>query len=747
MTLLGLTDVKLPPVQPFLNTVYPGLDYLDENIHFKLDDTKLDEFGSSPFKKIKWPTSQNCWLQLQPYYFNIARPPLTSQESNTYVSIPYHINKLFTKVSHTNKNLENARIGANINPLNHDPMKTLVNGCFTKIIEIAPSSLNNNFESSLFELDVLQSHESIKDLSFAKKLIVAANINVLNLFALDASSQYCHSTTIQTSKSTFPFVEEDGECKKTIERPLLRLQFQNNVTCLKASFPLIVLGFDNGDLLLIDLIKLSYKFIKIKDLNSCVTSIEIVFHPRYPYLMFVGLGNGEVLIFNPSNLSTDMCHTYARRVVGSDSKMTVFKKFDLSIYTKPDLDELIIGHIKLSYTAITSITSTLPFNSKTRESFETDYFNPMVIAMAGRDGFVRFIDLMFTYEGNYATNDIKNNSIITDIISNYFNDGISMIQYSPDFKFLAVVGNGDLVEIFKFTYYNVNGLLKKKDDPVPTNTQLNPLQSQTSLHGRRSRSGTVNSTSSAHRGTGPKTRFPPLIKDINIACRLKGHSNSVHHVQFLLDYNYRLISCGYDGKIILWEFDYKALPKLKFPKTLEKDTERRRRRSMHRKQPSLISSQHSPSPVARRNPSVPAPGVFLQTARSLHDDSINGYLNTNMNGTNTSMNTILNEINNTNVLDDTKQQQDPQIEIVNSIYKSLFDLRVRRQYKNTTRQPLIIHPIVDDKLVPSIEIPLMSLDLSCYINDGKIGGSHLDDKYFWCFGKNGDIFKYEIITT
>lgn len=61
------------------------------------------------------------------------------------------------------------------------------------------------------------------------------------------------------------------------------------------------------------------------------------------------------------------------------------------------------------------------------------------------------------------------------------------------------------------------------------------------------------------------------------------------------------------------------------------------------------------------------------------------------------------------------------------------------------RYNVIIHPVVDDTLVPSIEIPLLSLDLSRWVKDCKLDDLYLDDTSLWCFAKSGDLFKYIFI--
>lgn len=95
------------------------------------------------------------------------------------------------------------------------------------------------------------------------------------------------------------------------------------------------------------------------------------------------------------------------------------------------------------------------------------------------------------------------------------------------------------------------------------------------------------------------------------------------------------------------------------------------------------------------------------------------------------------------------------IQVIVALYKSLYDLRLKRHYtrlvlqesnnyKAKKRYSTIIHPIISDKLVPSIEVPLLVIDLSHWIKDGRLDGFYLDKLNFWCFGKNGDIFRYQI---
>ena len=139
-----------------------------------------------------------------------------------------------------------------------------------------------------------------------------------------------------------------------------------------------------------------------------------------------------------------------------------FQKFDLSPLGKVD-NSFVLGHFKVSHKPITSLSSTLPINKPLQPSEA----QPLILAIAADDGYVRFVDFIFTYNCNYGD---KQQVITTDIISNYFNTSITDIEFSPDFKFFSVVGKGDLIEVFKMSYYNVNGLLHKSS-------------------GRRSRSG------------------------------------------------------------------------------------------------------------------------------------------------------------------------------------------------------------------------------------------------------------------
>ena len=111
--------------------------------------------------------------------------------------------------------------------------------------------------------------------------------------------------------------------------------------------------------------------------------------------------------------------------------------------------------------------------------------------------------------------------------------------------------------------------------------------------------------------------YPLIIKDIKIVSQIKGHTNTVHKIKFVLNEEnrdnielassnspvYKLISCGYDGQIIIWEFDYKALPKVKRHHHLV--SKQKRRYSMQPSppppfQPQFKSKQvtHNPSNIS-----------------------------------------------------------------------------------------------------------------------------------------------------
>ncbi|EMG45967.1 hypothetical protein G210_3810 [Candida maltosa Xu316] len=600
---------------PFLNSVCPGYTTLDDNVHYQLQELPKN------CREIPWPISTtSSTLKLDSSYLNVARPPLNRNESTTYVSLPYHVTDLFDKiVKNSEKGQEGyMHIGANINPLIHDPFKIigLNPGCMTRIINLNksknPFADNKTLSFNKLKNKLFVKNDSLQDLhngpfkilhsksyGTASKLLVSTHVNVLNVFALNRNSEFMN---VKKSKNS---VQGDSESptpqtERLIEDPILRIQFKEDAIITSVSTfelndePIIVLGFHSGELVIIKLNESKYQiFDALKTTEhslevGAVTTIEVIRHPNYEFLIVAGFSNGEVIILNPYG---DPENNYTKTIIDKDVSATYFKKFDLSPLGKID-NSFLLGHFRVSHKPITAISSTLPIN-KPLQSPESQ---PLVLAIGSADGFVRFIDFIFTFDFNYGD---KKHVIVTDILSNYFNTGITDIEFSPDFKFFCVVGKGDLIEVFKMSYYNVNGLLTKKP-------------------ARRSRSGTVNSVNSGNGSTtgattiteprltnsrNTKEVYPPLIKDIRVVGRFKGHTNMVKCIKFMPDKVnssvYKLVSCGYDGKTIVWEFDYKALPKVKklHPKPTNPPREGRSK-TAHERKPHLLS----PSPLRRRKP-------------------------------------------------------------------------------------------------------------------------------------------------
>lgn len=253
-----------------------------------------------------------------------------------------------------------------------------------------------------------------------------------------------------------------NESTQKMEQPLLRLQFSN--TCIITSLtafvlneePIIIFGCNQGKVLIIKPRSMKMKQIDL-NLNSQEQSLHVVNvstlhairHPLYDYLIVAGTSNGEVFILNP--LGRNEMQNYRKEVVGTDSYVTYFRKFDLSMFGQASDDQL-IGHFKLCHKSITTISSTMLVEDPMQNDMQ-----PLLLAVASEDGFVKFIDFMFSYR---LDQEEIVNSIVTDIVSNYFNTGVSDVKFSPDFKFFTIVGKGDLIEVFKMTYYNISGLLK-----------------------------------------------------------------------------------------------------------------------------------------------------------------------------------------------------------------------------------------------------------------------------------------------
>lgn len=707
----------------------------------------------------------------------------------------------------------------------------------------SPSGSTSTSASSAYELvtKILDYHsDTYKSQLCSKSLLISVHVNVLNVLALGPSgfvntkeqpsdkpiihfdtsrngSQDANGAPITTGNNTTTPTNPTPFSSSSVEIPLLRVQFRKSslVVVLKSfcnslGQPVVCLGFDLGEILVLNLSDLSFNVltsVQGDDDNVYVTSIDVILH-GLSMLVVAGYSNGEVAIFDPLKNDTE---PYTKRVVGLDEFVTYFKKFDLSPFDlkfqNKDLttsNTAVVGHFKVSHKPITSITSTVPYPpALTASDLSGDLESlshlpsPMVLVLGSDDGFVRFIDLIATYGSNIdlQANQTISNSILTDIVSNYFNDGITSINFSPDFRFLCIAGKGDLIEVFKMTYYNVNGLLSgghKHHHPSvsgggtggvgkrsrsgtlnsttlnallgpPTSVFLSPLATTPSvsfemnnidhaLLQEDSSSTSVNASANANSSanTNNNKLHPPTIKDIKIVARFKGHTNSIRRVEFLHESKqgnpnslvYKLISCGFDGKIIIWDFDYKALPKVKESHSLTGVTHTTRKKSFARN-----THTHSPSPVSRGkhvSPVNTGTGVNVQTSQPLkHHNRTKSWGNNNTNY-------HIDEMTPGLVVNDNEVKIVDSINIINSLYKNLFELRLKKHYskllhgKPGIQKTVLIHPIVSDNLVPSIEIPLLELDLSHWVGDGKIEGFHLEGHSFWCFAKNGDIFRYLI---
>lgn len=825
----------------YLNSVCPGITSLEDNVHYQLPENKLDKREIDwPFSG---PTEHKKAV-LEGTYLNIARPPLNgaSNESTTYVSLPLHINEQFRKiVEKQGKLMEGSmHIGANLNPLLQDRFNYvhLNPGCLSAVIDIDNMQrsrlledhsqrrpierLTENFgkllkipiftsgsnESddlkSLLNPDLKNTHPLIEkvlhydaetfqsDLRSPNtlKLLISAHINVLNVFILNSRSRYCSLAPPHSPQL-------NGE-SDNIEVPLLRLKFNSSslITCIKtfvigSYIPMLLIGFESSEILMLNLSLLEYQVFDNLSINKDyqaistdfspmfgrfpVTSLDVIRNPKFEFLVLAGFANGEVVILNPASRSSGSRQKkYVKTVVDKDEYVTFFKKFDLSPFATDDDNKendyppYLVGHFKVSHKPITSICSTLPYDNST--SFNS--LNPLVIAIGSDDGFVKLIDLIYSRESTLSLS----KSIVTDIISNYFNDGITDVKFSPDFKFLAVAGKGDIIEVFKMMYYNVNGLLNKNFHGARhSSTNLTTAN-------RRSRSGTVNSTSSQNNfnfgllsphsvtpshsidlqtdGSSNKEAYLSIIKDIRIVARFKGHSNTVHRIEFVNDLFsselqssndlvYKIVSCGFDGKIIFWDFDYKALPKVKqYAISKSKKTS-----SQNNKRTSLAGNSNRKSLNQLSKP------VLHNRSRSMNIDDAQGFslspspfnnLTPTINAGSMNMNTVLNSVSSTistskNVTE-TKERDEEQKEIIASLYSSLHELRLKKCYNNCPKRlPAIIHPIVNDSFVPSVEIPNLSLDFSLWIKNSKVDSFYLDQNTFMCFAKSGDIFKYNLV--
>lgn len=619
------------------------------------------------------------------------------------------------------------------------------------------------------------------------KLLVAANVNILNVFALDENYAYANTESGVSTKLIFPLAEPLADqtqtshpvttvCKpytKVTEKPLLRLQFRNHVIVTSmltlSAEPLVVLGLNTGEIVYINLVDLTFRHFDDLGLGyatgqnsylasvNAVTSLSAIWHANCSLLLVAGFANGEVAILDPSGAPSCKLGNYVKSVAGRDAFVTYFKKFDLSPLHSKDIQkendespEYLVGHFKLSHKAITSIASTMNYDSPSHS-----VHNPQILAIASEDGLVRFVDLISTHGKNYGDPlNFYNQLIVSDIVSNYFQDGIRSIEFSPDFRFFCVAGKGDLIEIFKLTYYNINGLLQKNES---------------GHRAGRSRSGTVNSATLGNYNTPlifllpanttpttsldilredhHDTQYPLAVKDISIVSRLKGHTNTVERVSFLRNDDavsfsiensssraYKLVSCGEDGKVIFWDFDSKALPRVK-------------KSHITTKKKKIVPE---PSQVPLPAPHRGKPGLVPTITKSHHRTRSTSYQNEEMALTPSFSTLGINKL-----LSQSPQplqhleNAEEHLKIVFSLYRSLYEVRLKKHYtqmKDMKKKPsCIIHAVVNDKTLPLIEIPLLSVDFSCLVKDGKLQGFHVNPRNFWVFGKNGDIFRYSLV--
>lgn len=606
------------------------------------------------------------------------------------------------------------------------------------------------------------------------KLMVSTYVNIINVFGIDDNNEYmCTSTTLSTAplwpqapaslvnsvaetESTLLVPSAPSPHRRVTEKPLLRLELHSllmvtRLTVISAEM-LAVLGLNDGSIIIIDLANLTYRYYddfgfdnpasNFVPLNlNAVSLIHPIYHPQRDLLLVIGYATGEVIILDPYKGPGESGTRYSKTMVGKDRFVTYFRKFDLSPFPKtktPPVEDppYLVGHFKLSHKLITAITSTL---SSRQPAYGLQA--PMILAISSDDGLARIIDLVATHECNYGDpNNFYNSPIITDIVSNYFREGIRCMAFSPDHKYFVLCGKGDLVEVFKMSYYNVNGLMHK----APASTA------------GRSRSGTVNSTSSSSHlhmmpsflstalaGLGSsdglmedadETVYPATIKDIVIVSRFKGHTNVVKSVEFVKttdnpeksdtsrNGSYNLVTCGFDAKINFWEFNSKALATVKKTQqakvvSVSRSTEAGV--SRHRIPPNLGRSRHTRS---------------ITSAEEIH---------TSPSYSNLGITNMLVAHSQSHSQDNAQEQ----LQIVFSLYKSLYEVRLKKfdaKRGLRTKYQCVVHPIVDDKNLPSLQVPLLSMNLAALIRSGSIQGFHIEDNDFFVFGKTGDIFRYKL---
>lgn len=690
MTSLEVPEAQLPPVLRFQDTACPTPGFIDYNIHFAATDLLPDRQ-----KLIHWPL-----LQLKALFHNTYL-----HVGGELKHIPLHINRYYLQVATKDKLADELGIGANINALAKE--RGALGLAFTQLITprgtkalFGPGS-HNLKEESPWVLAVLELLGTL-----APKVLVLVNTNIFNIINLNAAEEYAGTREIVTTRPLFPFQAANVDYRKIIEHSYARVVFTHTATAMWAENLTVIIGFVTGDILILDLQTLTFNMLPhvgnalalLAD-PALVTALQVFYHPQLaqPFII-AGYANGEVAIFDPSAPDVE----YTRDIVGTDPYITYFRKFDLSSWAHK-LKLVVVGHLKLSYHHITLIATTMttPSGTTTTQSG----ISPLLIAIGGTDGVIHIIDLMFTLNMEYGGHSPVLSPVVTDVVTNYFNDHVSQVKFTPDNKFLVVAGLLDLVEVFKMTYYNVDSLLNQRQRPAK---------------GGRSRSNTallVQTTGLVHPDT---PRYPPTIKSIDAVARFKGHTNIVHRVDIipgLAPNCYKIVLAGWDGKLMVWEFDYKALPKLKRKVTSEP---RARRMLRHR-------SGHLPLPLHLRTRSEDGGTSPVYPLNNV----------TNVNN----MALMLHPLG----AESQVLLVEAPPEVVLLVYKLLFELRHKRHYKLAVKKHrVIVHSVADCKLVPMLEVALVDLDLSRLVPDGKIDNFEVTPYSIWCFTMGGDIYRYRI---
>lgn len=806
-------------VQTYLNSICPNVPLLDENSRMEIPDDLYSRLHSTVFYN-------QFQVQLSKSYLNISRPPLKAtnvlKESTTYVSLPLHVMYKLKELMKLKARFDegNMQIGANVNPFVTDPFKfvELNPGCLSIIMNLddgAATVLGSLQDSSSTSL----TNGNIKRLTtnFSKFLRMdwtsltankSTNFHPLNansvpfpviidkIVKIHDSPQSIHGKLLVATHvnvlSIMPLTSLQGAPGKLNNEEIIRIKFKKLITSVSSKGSWAILGFRTGEIVIIDVINLEYLTYDTK-LSLAITCIKPMFNH-----IWIGSACGHVMIINPLGTIHTEDHTISSKPI-VDQFVTYMKPFNLSPFQtqQPSIggskaaprnqdlirgNEFLVGHFKITQKPITTMACTKGVDYKAtgasestsvlHQPFVQAHQQPLIVAIGSADGFVRFFDL-------------ASEKFLTDIISNYLNDGILHVEFSPDNRFISVVGKGDLIEVFKLVYYNVALLLGKqfgKDGHQSVHLAATPLNTSSSFilsssmntTKTRSRSGTLGSMGSTenniHEGI-EDDRFqecPPVIKEIEIVTRVKGHTNTVSKTYWeltkLIPQTYRLISCGQDGRVQFWDFDYKSINKLK------KKFERLPKHHHHNHHKGTQASTMVTHTNSTKSHTSTTNSQFLQshlqvpsgTNGSLFDSRLKQLVKSHQrrfsHGEDLNLLSLASSssLNNVGIQPETKN--DNNMEMIIGFYRSLFEMRNRKALTGTAsttvndHQPngakkvahSIIHPIVFDKFVPSINNAICSLDLSLLIGDAKIDNCYVDDEKIYCMCKNGDIFHFTL---